>query len=190
MHERDSEILNAAFALIRDSGWSRLDLRDIARRANMTLAELYGHVTNKHELLCLFSRHVNEAVLHVAAFDTDANETPRERLFEVLMARFDVLAPFKSGLKKIAGDLPRDPAAAILIAAMLPSSMGWMMEAAGVALTGPLAPARVLILTGLYARVLRVWLDDDSEDNGKAMAELDRLLKKAEGWAKSFGSND
>jgi hypothetical protein len=80
----------------------------------------------------------------------------------------------------------RDPAAAALIALLMPPSMAWMLEAAGIPATGFDAPLRVIGLTHLYALLLRTWLKDDSIEGGKTMAELDRLLKKAEGWANSL----
>jgi hypothetical protein len=40
-------------------------------------------------------------------------------------------------------------------------------------------------LAAIYAYVLRVWLGDDSADNARTMAALDRALKNAEMLAQS-----
>jgi AcrR family transcriptional regulator len=185
MNDNEISIINAALALAEEKGWSDVTLHGIAERAGITLAALYAHVPGKHAVLCLLSRQINDIVLR-GAFQGNENETPRERLFEVLMARFDALKPFRPGLKAILKDAPRDPAAAALMAAMLPPAMAWMLEAAGIDAGGLAGPVKVLALSGLYAKALRVWLEDGTEDSAKTMAELDRLLKRAEGWAKSF----
>ncbi len=183
--ETDGRIIDAALALAARQGWARLTLAEIAAEAGLTLADLYRRIPSKHAILCRLTDRVNRAAL-AALPEPGGRETPRERLFEVLMSRLDALAPYKPGLKAIARDVALDPAAGGLIALLLPPSMAWMLEAAGIRLAGPAAPLKVLALTGLYLRVLRVWLSDDSEDGGKTMAELDRLLRHAEGWAKSF----
>jgi AcrR family transcriptional regulator len=187
MTETELNIINAAFSLAEEKGWGSVHLHEIAHRAGITLADLYTRAPAKQAILCLFERQINETVMRNAAFSEDSSETPREKLFEVLMARFDALKPFKPGLKAIVSDAPRDPGSTALLALMLPPSMAWMLEAAGIAADGFTGPAKVLGLTGLYMKVLRVWMTDDSEDSAKTMAELDRCLKRAEGWAKSFG---
>ena len=187
MNDTDLNIINAAFSLAEEKGWAATHLHEIAHRAGLTLADLYGRAATKQAILCLFARQINETVLRTTAFSEDNTETPREKLFEVLMARFDALKPFRPGLKAIAKDSHRDPGSAGLLALLLPPAMGWMLEAAGIAVDGWMGPARVLGLTGIYLQVFRTWMDDDSEDSAKTMAELDRRLKRAEGWAKSFG---
>ncbi len=184
--ELADKVVDTTLALAADRGWAKLTMPDIAAQAAIPLSELYTIAPNKHALLYRMSDKANRAVLAGARPSPD--ESPRERLFEVLMSRLDALAPYKPGLKAIVRDFPRDPGAAALVAVLMPSSMAWMLEAANIPATGFDAPLRVLGLTHLYTRVLKVWIDDDSEEGGKTMAELDRLLKKAEGWAKTFGA--
>jgi AcrR family transcriptional regulator len=188
MTENDIKIIDATLALAVEKGWSEVALRDIAARAALPMSELYERAPGKHAVLCLLARHVNQTALNSVGTAPDDTESPRERLFEVLMARFDALKPFKPGLKAIVKDGWRDPCAAGLLAMMVPPGMAWMLEAAGINTGGLTGPTKVLALSGLYARALRVWMDDETEDQAKTMAELDRLLKQAEGWAISMGS--
>ncbi len=182
--ENADRIVDAALGLAAETGWLKLTMHEIAARAGMPLSELYAAAPYKHAILCRLSDKVNRAVL--AGAPPSADETPRERLFEVLMKRLDALTPYKPGLRAIAKDLPRDPGSAVLLSMLVPPAMAWMLEAARIPATGWRAPLRVLGLTQLYTRLLKVWMDDDSEEGGKTMAELDRLLKKAEGWAKTM----
>ena len=182
--EKIDHIVDAALSLSGEIGWLNVTMPAVAERANVPLAEIYSATPNKHAILCRLSDKVNRAVLVSAK--PSGQETPREKLFEVLMSRFDALAPYKAGLAAIKRDLPRDPGAAVLIALLLAPSMAWMLEAAGIPATGFDAPLKVLGLTHLYGKALRTWFADDSADGGKTMAELDRLLKKAEGWGKTL----
>ncbi len=186
MNDTDLTIINAAFSLAEEKGWAGTHLHEIAHRAGLTLGDLYARASTKQAILCLFARQINETVLRQAAFSEENNDSPRERLFEVLMARFDALQPFKRGLQAIAEDGSRDPGSAGILALQLPPSMGWMLEAAGIGADGLTGPLKMLGLTGLYLQIYRTWMDDDTQDSSKTMAELDRRLKKAEGWANSL----
>ncbi len=58
--------------------------------------------------------------------------------------------------------------------------MAWMLEAAGLGAAGVRGLVRVKGLALVYMAVLRVWLDDDSDDSAATMATLDRRLRQAE----------
>jgi AcrR family transcriptional regulator len=184
MNETQQTIVNATFALAAEMPWSRIQLHQIAARAGISLADLYKEAPTKHMILCLLSRQVNEAVLRGHTVSAESTDTPRERLFEVLMARFDALRPFRAGLKSVADDLSRDPGAAALLALLLPGAMAWMLEAANIDTTGMNGPVKTAVLTALYAKVLRTWLAETGEDDARTMAELDRRLKQTERWLK------
>ena len=105
-------------------------------------------------------------------------EPVRDRLFDLIMRRLDELRPHKRAIRSMLSDVPRDPVSVLCVAPHLMQSMAWMLEAAGVRTDGLRGIARVQGLTAIYLRVLRTWLDDDSEDQGKTMAQLDRLLRR------------
>ena len=60
-----------------------------------------------------------------------ADETPRERLFDVLMRRLEVMAPYREGLREVTAWLRREPAAALAMNRVVMSSMRFMLESAG-----------------------------------------------------------
>ena len=184
MNETQQAIVNATFALAAEMPWNRIKLHQIAGLAGISLADLYKEAPSKHMVLCLLSRQVNEAVLRGHTISPESTDTPRERLFEVLMARFDAMRPFRAGLKSVADDLPRDPGAAALLGLLVPGAMAWMLEAANIDTTGMNGPVKTVVLTSLYARVLRTWLAETSEDDARTMSELDKRLKQAERWLK------
>jgi AcrR family transcriptional regulator len=179
-------LVETTLRLLAESGWQNLSFAAIAAESGLSLAQIRALAPAKPALLCRLADEVDDAVLQAIAPGAFADETPRERLFEVLMQRLDALKPYKPGLQRLARDIKCDPALGGLIALLLPRSMLWMFEAAQIPLTGWAAPLKVAGLTGLYLRVMRIWLADASEDGGKTMAELDRLLKEAESYMTRF----
>ncbi len=172
-------IVDTALTLAAERRWKEISLNHIARAAKLPLSEVYGTFPSKTAILAAFSRQLDADIL--AALDADATEAPvRERLFDVLMKRFDALNSHKGAIANILGDSCADPMAALSALAPLGQSMAWMLEAAGIGTQGPLGLARIKGLSMIYLSALVVWLRDDSPDMAKTMAHLDKRLRQAE----------
>jgi AcrR family transcriptional regulator len=176
-----SRIVDAALALAARGGWHRASLAAIAAEAGLPLLEVYRCYRSKTAILDAFRRRVDEAVLAGSTGEGDG-ERPRDRLFDVLMHRFEALAPWKEGVRTLAREARGDPLGALLSGPGLVRSMAWMLEAAGVGDGSWRGAARAHLLAALYLAVMRVWLNDESADMMKTMAALDRRLRNAESW--------
>jgi AcrR family transcriptional regulator len=172
--------LDAALELAAERGWRHVTLGDIAAAARLSLAELYALYPGRAAILAAILRRTDAAVL---ADGVAEGETARDRLFEIVMRRFDALAPHKAGIEAILRDARRDPLAALFGAKRLMRSMGWMLEAAGIDSHGIFGRARCKGLAFVYLAALRVWLSDDSPDLSQTMAALDKGLRRAESLA-------
>jgi AcrR family transcriptional regulator len=178
-------IVDAAFKLIAERGWRPLGLADIAGAAGLTLAQLYRLYRSKSAILAAFRRRIDGAVL--AGLDpADRAEGPRDRLFDVLMRRFDALRPHRAALAVLWRECPGDPLAALAGACALAGSMAWMLEAAGISAAGPLGRLRAQGLAAIWLATMPAWLKDDSEDQARTMAALDRNLSRAENLLRSL----
>lgn len=179
MSEPVDRIVDAALRLAGERGWRGAGLADIAAGAGMTLAELYRHVRGKDAILDAFRQRIDAAVLAqpVAA---DGEESARDRLFDVLMRRFDALKPHRDAVAALWREGARDPVATLSGLCGIARSMAWMLQAAGIPSSGPLGRLRVKGLTAIWLATLPTWLKDDSQDLAATMAALDRNLKRAE----------
>jgi AcrR family transcriptional regulator len=171
------KIVDAAAALASTQPWHRISLADIAGKAGLTVGELYRHFPSRQAIQIEMLREIDRKALSAA---TEAGDTPRDRLFEALMRRFDALTPFKPGIKATCDDLRRGrpgvlPSAA-LAALHVSFAIGWYLEAAGIVVEGLGGAVRVKLVTLAYFGALRTWLEDDSEDLSRTMAALDRGL--------------
>lgn len=168
-------IIDAALALATERPWSEVSLRDIAERAGVGLVDMRNHFSAKGEVLAAFVRAVDDAMLTVLP-DVDADNLKRDQLFEIVMARFDTLMPYKAALKSISADASADLA---LIKA-LAASQAWMLEAAGIGSGGLDGGVRVAGLATVYGSVYRTWLHDDDPGQARTMAVLDRRFRRGE----------
>lgn len=171
----EGRIIDAALALATERPWSEVALRDIAERAGITLAQMREHFKSKPDVLGGFARAVDDAVLAVAPMG-NREDPKRDALFEVVMARFDALQPYKTALRSISSDPSADPG---FMRALI-ASQAWMLEAAGINASGVNGSLKVAGLAAVYGSVYRTWLEDDDPGQARTMAVLDRRLRRGE----------
>lgn len=182
--ERDvrERLMRSALALAGDGGWEATALAAVATRADATLIEAYTAFPTRFALLVGLLTRTDRQVLEDGP--ADADDSPHDRLFDILMRRFDALAAERDGVVAIVRALPGDPLTALMLAPSFAASMSWMLEAAGISTAGLLGSLRVKGLAVVYLATLRIWLDDDSLDMAKTMAALDRNLQRADSLAR------
>jgi AcrR family transcriptional regulator len=183
--DETDRLIEAALRLIAERGWRRLSMAAIAAEAGLPILTLYRAFSTKPAILCAFSRRIDETVLALP-LDADPGERPRDRVFDLLMRRFDALRPYREALLVLGRELPGDPAAALALAAALLRAIAWMLEAAGIATDGLRGIVAVKLTAAAYAATLRVWLRDETPDLAPTMAALDRRLRGIERW---FGAS-
>jgi AcrR family transcriptional regulator len=176
------DLLQAAFDLVAERGLRAFSLAAVATRAGVPLVEVYRELPSRHGMLWALTRRADEVML---AYDQAelAGLPPRDRVFELMMRRFDALAPFRAGLDRLARDAPREPAVVLLGSCRLERSMRWLQDAVGLRSFGVRARLRRAALVAAYTQAFRVWLRDDSADLARTMAELDKGLRRIEAFA-------
>ena len=123
------KIVDTALRLAAEMPWSEVTLADIAENAGVSLADLRDEFDDKQAVLAGFARRIDREVL--SGIDAElAGEPPRERLFDIMLSRFDMLAPHKEAVRSIAGSFRERPGDALLWNPAATRSMGWMLEAA------------------------------------------------------------
>jgi len=181
------KVLNSALHLAEEQGWEYTTLRDISVHVEISVSDLYDIVEDKSDVLVLLGRMIDRRVLESMALEQDDTASARDRLFDIMMDRYEVLNDYRGGLMAILDSFQYDPKQAVISCPHLCRSMSWMLEASGIETAGIKGAMKVAGLTGVYLRTLRVWKDDDSVDLSKTMAALDKTLERAERMADTFG---
>jgi AcrR family transcriptional regulator len=176
-------IIAAAMALFAGRGWRETGLGDIAAAAGMSLAELHATFASKSAVLEAFSRDIDRAAL---ATGPEESDSIRDRLFELMMRRFDALKPHREALVRLSRELPGDPPAMIAAGCRILGFVRATAELAGVGTAGPLGMLRVKALAAAYGWAFRAFLGDDSADLARTMKALDQALSRLEMLARSM----
>jgi AcrR family transcriptional regulator len=175
-------IIATFLAMLAEKRFEDIGLADLAGQAGVTLAELRDEFASTFAIHAAHVKAVDREVLS-GGDDDAAEESPRERLFDVLMRRLDVLAPHKAAVRSLMRSMRRNPPLALALNALAVRSQQWMLTAAGIDAAGPRGMLRAQGLAVLFAQVLRVWVDDDDPGLARTMAELDRELGRGQRFA-------
>ena len=171
-------IIDAALNLAGERPWQSVSLGDIAAAARTSLAAVHESFGSRAAIVAAAIGRTDAAVL--AGTDAAAAAEPtHDRLLDVLLRRLDELRPHKQAVRSILRAMPADPAGALCAAPRFLASMAWMLESAGIGSAGLAGALRVKGLTLIYLGALRVWVADDSPDQARTMAHLDRRLRQA-----------
>jgi AcrR family transcriptional regulator len=180
------QVLDAFLRLLAERGYDEVSLGDVGAAASLGKPELYRLYPDKLALVQAFMARIDGEVLAGTPAALDPEETVRDRLFDLLMRRFDALRPHKVALGAIRRAARRDPMTALVLGPALMRSMAAMLEAAGVSAGGLPGVIRQNALLAIYAAVSRAFDKDESGDLSKTMAALDSRLKSAERWAQTI----
>jgi AcrR family transcriptional regulator len=161
-----------------------LSLSAIAAAAELPILQVYRLFHSKQAILCGLYDRIDQIVLADPPA-AEPDERARDRLFDLMMRRFDALQPYKTALDVLRRELSGDPVTALCAASALLRSMRWMLEAAEIPTSGVRGAIAVKLAAAAYLSAMRVWQRDDSQDLARTMAALDARLRRIEGW---FGS--
>ncbi len=175
-------IIDAFMALLAQEPIEQIGYAAIAREAGVSLPELRDTFGSTFGILAAHVKQIDRKVL--ADVDDDmAAEPPRERLFDTLMHRLEVLEPYKLAVRSLMRSAASNPGLAFALNGVALRSQQWMLTAADIDAAGPRGIVRAQGLTVLFASVLRVWVDDDDPGHARTMAALDRALARGQRWS-------
>lgn len=172
----DRTMIETTLQLAQDVGWQRVSLVDASREAELPLQRVRQRFPFKAMILLRLNQQIDDAALCGESYGT----TVRERLFDLLMRRFDAMQDYRSGICAIMRTLPRDPALAAFLAGTTMESLRWIADAAGLECRGLGGIIRQNTLLALWSRALVSWEKDNSPDLSATMQTLDQALTRAE----------
>ncbi|MBU6372161.1 MAG: TetR/AcrR family transcriptional regulator [Alphaproteobacteria bacterium] len=174
----------AALKTAADKPWRDVTVFDFAAAMNAPIEDIAG--TTVGDAVDAIEEWLDaEAAKGLRGVDWVA--TPRDRLFDVVMRRFEAMETVRGGLRAIEIALERDPAAVAQQHLRAVRSARWLLSLAGIDADGVAGVARAQGLAVILAQVRMAWRQDDAGDFVKTMAALDKALRRAEQTFGRFG---
>lgn len=170
----------AVFAVAETDGWPRVTPAEVALRAGLDVHDVLRSHPGHEALVDEAFRYTDRLTLAGRA-EADSGEPVRDRLFDVLMARFEAMKPHREAVASYLRGLPMRPFDGLYSAFRLGRSMAVTLEAAGLSASGLGGYARIKGLAYTYLWVLRTFVDDETPDLARTMAALDKALTNLDG---------
>jgi hypothetical protein len=180
--EFDAALVAAFFALMGEKGVLHATVPVAAGQAGLDLVAARRSGASMDSLVMKFGELADAYALTGAATEGSV----RDRLFDMVMRRFDFLQMHRAGVLALLKYLPLDPALALCMAKASLASMGWLLEAAGVPAAGPMGAVQQKGLLAVWAWGVRAWAKDESADLTATMAAVDTALNRADQLAARF----
>jgi AcrR family transcriptional regulator len=173
------KIIDTMLALAGRQPWDEVGFLDIAQESGVSLAALYIHFEDKTAILAAFARRLDAQITaRVGALRED--ETCRDRLFDILMERYELLNAHRAAVRSFLSALRFDPKQVIIGMPHLGRSIQAMLDLAGIDSQGLRGAVKLTGVIGVYLHGLSVLMRDDSPDMSRLMAALDQDLQRSE----------
>jgi len=171
------DLARAALSLAAEGPWRELTLAKLARAAGRSAADFYG-ASLWEAVDC-----VEEAFDRAVAENLDAldpGQSTRDRLFDLIMRRFEAMEPHRAAVLAMEYGVDRDPV--LMASAHQRNVRGarWVLALAGLEADGMTGQARAQGLGVIIGQARQAWRSDDAGDFNKTMASLDKNLRRAE----------
>ncbi|MEM8833386.1 MAG: TetR/AcrR family transcriptional regulator [Pseudomonadota bacterium] len=182
-------VIDAALELAAEQPWGDVEFYTIIGKSGITKADALEYFDDKADVLVAYGRRLDRQLADEVG-EPSVNEPHRDRLFDVLMERFDLINNDREAVISILRSIKFDPKQGLMTFPHLTKSMGRVLDLSGIDTDGVRGCIKITALTGIYLYTVKTWKGDDSPDMGKTMACLDRSLGMAEEFANSFDDKD
>jgi len=179
--DRD-RIIAAFLDLLAAKPIEQIGFAELAEAAGVPLAQLRNEFPSTLAILAAHVKSLDRAVLSEDFGDVE-DEPPRERLFDVLMRRLEILSLHREAVRSLIRSARRNPPLALALNGLAVRSQQWMLTAAGINASGPRGMIRAQGLAALFGGVLRTWIHDEDPGLARTMAALDRALARGQRFA-------
>ena len=125
-------IVDKAVAIAEHSSWEAVRLFDIAAELNITLDDVRRYFREKEDLIDAWFDRADGVMLNVSEQEDFLSQSPRERLYQLIMAWLDALAAHRIVTRQMIGAKLEPGHIHIQIPAIMRISrtVQWMREAA------------------------------------------------------------
>jgi len=177
MINSEKKIAEKTLEILKTKSWDNLSLSDVLKNSGKKI-----NIKSKFDLLKNINRYVDNLLILEKRHLEESSA--KDMLFEVLMARFDILQLNRESFLKIHKNFKQKPQ---LFIKLLPSFLESMIVTAELSkynVNGFKGTIRVKGLMAVYFLTFFQWIDDKTPSLEKTMMALDKNLNQAEKFGK------
>lgn len=171
------DLARAALSLAGSGPWREVTLIRLADAAARPVADFYG--ASLWEAVDCVEEAFDRAIADNLD-QLDPKQSVRDRLFELIMRRFEAMEPHRDAVLGMEQGLDRDPTLMASAHQRHVRCARWVLAIAGLEADGMTGQARAQGLGVIIGQARAAWRGDSAGDFAKTMASLDKNLRRAE----------
>ena len=176
MTDKEKRIAQNTLAILKKKSWKVLNFEEVLKN-NKNI-----NIKSKIDLLKNINRYVDDALI-IKMKKLEISST-KDMLFEVLMARFDILQQNRKSYLEIYKAFKKSPQYFIKLLPSFLESMIITAELAKYNVNGLKGSIRLKGLMMVYFATFFQWLEDKTTSLERTMTQLDKNLDQAEKFGK------
>ncbi len=174
-------ITEAGLACASNRSWLYISLGDIAQKADIDLATLRCVIDDKFDVIKLIHNRLDRLMLSdiAEAKNTSDMSQLKDRMFDIIMARFDAMNDNRAAYLSLLEGVKQDPTTWARVTCLGRETIRWVLSAAGYDASRPMRfKIAITLLSVVYLNAVRTWQSDESSDLSATMASLDKGFDK------------
>ena len=173
MNKENINIALKTLKLLKKKSWGEIRLEEIIKNSKKHKQS----IKTKNDLL----KNINRYVDYLLKKETSSIEksTIKDMLFEVIMARFDVLQKYRNSFLTLFESFKSNPQKSIILLPSFLESMFLTATLANIEIKGIKGSLTIKGILIIYIATYLEWIKDTSKSLEKTMTTLDQYLNKA-----------
>ena len=180
MIEYEKKIAQQTLNILMKKTWNTFSLEQVLKNVKVKK----NYIKTKFDLLKVISKYVDYLLINKTK--SLENSSTKDMLFEVLMARFDILEENRKAFIEIYKTLKKNPQEFIKLLPTFLESIIITAELSNYNVNGIKGTIRLKGLMLIYFITFFQWMDDKESSLEKTMTALDKNLDQAEKLSKFF----
>lgn len=173
-------ILDKIFSNIARDGWTKFSLLHFSKTQKISIQDLKIFFRNKDHILERFSKMIDHKVESNIDVEEMKSTSKKDNLFELIMLRLEAMQTYKVALRNIISSTKEQPIILKKLSKNIINSLDFYLELSSYYDDTPVDFLKKNAIFLIYSLTFRVWLNDESDDLSKTMAELDKFLSMAD----------
>ena len=173
MNKKNINIALKTLKLLKKKSWGEIRLEEIIKNSKKHKQS----IKTKNDLL----KNINRYVDYLLKKETSSIEksSTKDMLFEVIMARFDVLQKYRNSFLTLFDSYKLKPQKSIILIPSFLESMFLTASLANIEIKGIKGSLTIKGIFIIYIATYLEWMNDTSKSLEKTMTTLDQYLNKA-----------
>ena len=180
-----SHLLKITCGFIEKVGWKNFSIDALLKETGLNSQECMDSFNSKESFLNFLIKDIRSKAMQL--LDKDSSLSEEEILFDLIMSCLESASNYKGAIRLIIPIAECDISEILNVVKTLPNkdyrvtilnSLSWLLEKSGYDTDGFIGQLKVRIFGLLFLRIVFVWLQDNSDNLGKTLIEVDKIINK------------